>query len=228
MNRRLHRHMLLRVDPFCWSRVLARSPGVPAGSAAPWLQSWSARGWPVMVRRYLPAESTDVIPAAVSLPPQSRGSGFALRVLEEEIAATVPALALAAAEGAAPTSWLSTIRVLAAAGARCGSEPAVYGSLLWQWLTGLPYLTPRSDLDLCWPVDNEPQARSLTAELSRIAQDSPMRIDGELLLPDGAAVAWREYARCALSADDQELLVKTMHTVSARTCRSLFARAVAA
>lgn len=217
---RLRRHALLRVDPRCWSGVLER-----AGAQAI-LAQWAQHGWPLIVRRYLPEETHDVIPVAAPLPPllpSARRPGLALQLLDGEVRELIDAVALPAAMAAAPAAWRPVMRALTSLGGDCGSTPMLYGSLLWQLLTGMPYVTVRSDLDLHWRVDSVPQAQSLIAGLARIERTSPMRLDGELLLPDGGSIAWREYADAP--AGGAELLVKTLHGVSSRPRESLFGQA---
>jgi len=53
--------------------------------------------------------------------------------------------------------------------------------------------------------------------LLRLDAEGPVRLDGELELPDGAAVNWRELAQ-----NGNQLLVKTMNGVEVRTRASLF------
>jgi phosphoribosyl-dephospho-CoA transferase len=57
--------------------------------------------------------------------------------------------------------------------------------------------------------------------LFRLDADASVRLDGELELPDGAAVNWRELARSGANLRD-ELLVKTMDGVEIRTRAALF------
>ena len=51
--------------------------------------------------------------------------------------------------------------------------------------------------------------------------EGPVRLDGELELPCGAEVNWRELAQSCADAGD-ELLVKTMEGVEVRTRAALF------
>jgi len=97
----------------------------------------------------------------------------------------------------------------------------VFGALLWQHATGLPYLTSRSDLDLIWSISDERTAALLVEGLLRLDADGPVRLDGELELPDGAAVNWRELAQRGADSGD-EPLVKTMDGVEVRTRAALF------
>ena len=100
--------------------------------------------------------------------------------------------------------------------------PRVFGALLWEHTTGLPYLTARSDLDLLWSISDERSAALLVEGLRRLDADGPVRLDGELELPDGAAVNWRELAN-----QSGEVLVKTMDGVEVRAKTGLFCTPVA-
>ena len=92
-----------------------------------------------------------------------------------------------------------------------GVRPRVYGSYGWQLLSGMRYIHAASDLDLWMAVSTRAQADAVTALLQAFGCDG-LRIDGELLLPDGAAVAWREYAAWR-SGHTRRLLVKRLQGV---------------
>ena len=92
---------------------------------------------------------------------------------------------------------------------RASSAPS-----LWQALTGLPYLTPRSDLDLLIAAPDLDTARSLAHALSGI--DAPL--DAELEAPNGAAVHWRE-----LLHQNVPVLAKSLAGVALLPPRDLFA-----
>jgi phosphoribosyl-dephospho-CoA transferase len=133
----------------------------------------------------------------------------------------VPPVLLRDALPAAPTSWHPTLDALLELGAVGGITPRVFGALLWQHATGLPYLTARSDLDLLWPVSDERTAISLVEGLERLDADGPVRLDGELELSDGVAVNWREVAQ-SFANPCHELLTKSMDGVELRTRAQLF------
>jgi phosphoribosyl-dephospho-CoA transferase len=83
-------------------------------------------------------------------------------------------------------------------------------------LTGLNYVTDRSDLDLLLHVRRDTDIHRLTAELAGLEAAAPMRLDGELVRDDGAAVNWREF-----HAGARDVLVKTVGGVGLLD-RSLF------
>lgn len=82
--------------------------------------------------------------------------------------------------------------------------PRVFGAFCWQTLTGLAYVHETSDLDLLWEIDSAAQADVIVRLLDEWERRHRRRADGELRLPDGRALSWREYAGGAL-----RLLVKT-------------------
>jgi phosphoribosyl-dephospho-CoA transferase len=127
---------------------------------------------------------------------------------------------------AAPSAWQPVIAALLDLGEALGMTPRVFGALLWEHATGLSYLTAQSDLDLLWSISDERSAALLVEGLLRLDAGGPIRLDGELELPDGAAVNWRELAQSVANQGD-ELLVKTMDGVEVRTKAGLFRTPVA-
>jgi phosphoribosyl-dephospho-CoA transferase len=106
-------------------------------------------------------------------------------------------------------------------GEAVGITPRVFGALLWEHVTGLPYLTAQSDLDLLWSISDERTASLLVEGLLRLDGGGPVRLDGELELPDGAGLNWRELAQSVANLGD-EVLVKTMDGIEVRTKADLF------
>jgi phosphoribosyl-dephospho-CoA transferase len=94
---------------------------------------------------------------------------------------------LAEAAHAAPARWRDCIDACL----RLDPRTRVYGSLAWQHLTGLPYLSDTSDLDLLWQLPPASDVDALLAGIATIAREAPMRIDGEVVGAAGG-VQWRE------------------------------------
>lgn len=216
----MRRHDLLRVDPPAWQAMLDGHPGL---ADLPLVAGWAMRGWPVIVRRPVAGDAGRV-PAALPLPPDhgKRRVGFSLAP-GPGVAARPPVL-LRDAAPAAPPAWQPSIAGLLALGEEVGVAPRVFGALLWQHVTGLSYLTERSDLDLLWTVPGHAAADVLLAGLRRLDAQGLVRLDGELVLPDGSGVNWREMALCS-GRRHGEVLVKTMHGVMARNVTELFGMA---
>lgn len=216
--RRIRRHDLLRVAPDVWPTVL---DGHPDLAALPLVGDWAKRGWPVIVRRMTDGDDPASVPIGMPLPPDAGKLRIALSVAAAGIIDHAPPLALRIAKAAAPASWLPTITALIALGAEHGIAPQTFGSLLWQHQTGLIYLSATSDLDLLWPVPDGCDVRGLLETIAGAEHAAPMRIDGELLFPDGSAVHWRELRTAIREEKDGTVLVKTHEGVRLVSADSL-------
>lgn len=203
------RHELLEIAPHAWRRILHGAP-----SAGPLLvEGWAARGWPVIVRRRSETEYREFIPVGLPLP---RGSGvrrMSLLVAPRDVLRRSSPAPLETTAGTADQAWRKTIDSLVAIGAGAGVEPLTIGSLLWQHLTGLAYLTPESDLDVLWPVHPGVDVRSLVRDIAAVERDAPLRIDGEVVFPDGTAVNWRELREACRAAEPHLVMTKTIDGV---------------
>jgi phosphoribosyl-dephospho-CoA transferase len=91
------------------------------------------------------------------------------------------------------------------------TDPRVHGSYGWQRTTSLEYVTRQSDIDLHLSVSDAAIADRVARCLEEFCWDGP-RIDGELRLPGGGAVAWREWLRWR-RGNTAEVLVKRLHSV---------------
>jgi phosphoribosyl-dephospho-CoA transferase len=212
------RHELVRIAPEAWASAVASVIDPPS-----LLLRWASAEWPAIVRRPSPGERSGMVPIGVPLPPQNGKRRFALTLPERAILTRSSPPSLNAVAGAAHVGWEPTISALLALGETHGVEPSAFGSLLWQYLTGLPYLSPNSDIDTLWSVGVGVDIYALLGSIAAVAQTAPMRIDGEVLFRDGSAVNWRELhdALCRNAAAD--LLVKSMDGVRLLSVSQLLA-----
>jgi phosphoribosyl-dephospho-CoA transferase len=214
----LRRHDLLRADPAAWDAMLRCHPGV---ADLPLVADWARLDRPVIVRRRMVGDFAASVPTALPLPPCHGKRRLAFSFTSGEAVTALPPVLLRDAARTAPTEWQEVVAALLALGDAIKVTPRVFGALLWQHTTGLPYLRAQSDLDLLWLISDERTALSLVERLLRLDAASPVRLDGELELPDGAGVNWRELAQSRADPGD-ELLVKTMDGVEVRTRAALF------
>jgi phosphoribosyl-dephospho-CoA transferase len=214
----LRRHDLLRADPGSWDAMLRCHPGV---ADLPLVADWARLDRPVIVRRRMVGDLADSVPAGLPLPPCHGKRRLAFSFSSDAAITALPPVLLREAARTTPTEWRPVVAALLDLGDSIQIAPRVFGALLWQHATGLPYLSVRSDLDLIWSISDERTALSLVERLLRLDAESPVRIDGELELPDGAGVNWRELAQSRADSRD-ELLVKTMDGVEMRTSSTLF------
>lgn len=195
----MQRHDLVFVSRASWKAALATRGEL---ADEPLVAQWVDRGWPLIGRRPLPGEGEGV-PLGLPLPPTAGKRRLSFLMPPSAIRATMPPPFLRVAGRAAPCRWWGTIDRLDVLAVQHGVEARVFGSLAWHALTGLPYVTRESDLDLLLQVHRDTDLLSLIEELAAIDRLAPMRIDGELVREDGVAVNWRE-----LHDDAPQVLVK--------------------
>ena len=212
------RHDLLRVEPHTWPQVLE---SLPQFTEIPCIAQWPALGRPLIVRRRAPGDDPGMIPVAFPLPPACGKLRLSAQIAPEDVHERVPPQTLRTLHEETPLSWQPTIAALLELAAQTGVEPRVFGSLLWQRLTGLSYLSAASDLDLLWPAADADSASRIVSRLAVIEQTGPVRVDGEILLPDGSGVQWREW-----HGHPTGVLVKTPSGVELHDVRDLFPASV--
>ena len=208
------RHDLVFLAPERWRSLMVARHDL---GSDPTLETWVDRGWPLIARR---ADAADLegLYLGLPLPPSLGKRRIAVTMQLEDVLEARPPPLLDEARAVAPASWTETLALIAMLSASHAGPARVFGSLAWQWITQLPYLTVGSDLDLLMPC----AAADQVAALSAIAATAPMRIDAELVRPDGAAVNWRE-----LQAPSAVVLVKSMAGVATVT-RELFLEGLSA
>lgn len=187
----LRRHQLAHLSAIGWRRILERDWDAEAGAC---LRHWASRALPLVVtRQRLPRPALDE-PVALGLDVPARWGRrpLALQAVPADIVWLSEFPALAEVFSVLPRHDRPTLQVLVRSLQRHGVRAHVYGSAAWRHLTGLSYLHGRSDLDLWLAVDGAQQADAATDELAQC--NCNMRLDGELMFPDGSAVAWREWA----------------------------------
>ncbi|MBW6401324.1 malonate decarboxylase holo-[acyl-carrier-protein] synthase [Roseomonas sp. HJA6] len=201
------RHDLLLIASDAWRSALDRSPAM---AELPFVRGWVERGWPVILRRHAEAEDNDLVAVGLPLPPGAGRHRVGLLLPSEAILRVRRPPSLRAAAWVVDPGRRPTVPALLQFGERYGVEPAVVGSLLWHHVTGLPYLTPASDLDLLWPVRRLGDIHPLLRGIARLQRDTPFRIDGEVILPDGVAGNWRELWNADTASGDIDVLGKSL------------------
>lgn len=197
---------------------LARHDLVWLAAAAPWqahtpgaqarLRDWFAAGHPAIVARGDRHDDAQRLRLGVPLAPAEGKQRLSLSVERAAVTRWRAPLTLdeVCAQVQDVSAWRAPLNALQALATRHGLLPRVFGAFAWQALTGLPYLREGSDIDLLWRVPSPAQATALFADLAQWEQRHGQRADGEVLLPDGSAVSWRE-----LAGSSAQLLVKARH-----------------
>jgi phosphoribosyl-dephospho-CoA transferase len=218
------RHALLKIDPQAWPALLSGHPF----AYLPRVASWAERGWPVIVRRPSPEDDPARIAVGIPLPPAEGKLRIALGVPQESVIAQEPLPRLDRVRAVAPPAWHSAIAALIGLGERFGAPPSCYGSLCWELLTGLPYVTPASDLDVFWPAAAIRDVLALLEAIADTERSSGVRIDGEISLSGARAVNWRELHRALGKEGTAHVLVKTLERADLCPVDSLLAESAAA
>ena len=89
-----------------------------------------------------------------------------------------------------------------------GFTPYVFGSVAWEKVSGKPYRTDKSDLDLLCDVATLQDVRYVTEAFAAADLDLQFNIDGELRFPKDECVNWREVVAALAHHDELEVLIK--------------------
>ncbi|MFL6628857.1 MAG: malonate decarboxylase holo-[acyl-carrier-protein] synthase [Burkholderiaceae bacterium] len=204
----LRRQQLLRLTPEGWARVLA----APCEDAArECLALWAAHGWPLVVTRQ-PAPAGAAIAVGLPAPARFGRRRIALSVAPGDVMFLDEFPRAEAVTRLLPREEVAAWRALVAKLASNGCRARVHGGFGWQSITRLPYVHADSDLDLLLPVGAAAHADEIVRLLAGATWNGP-RLDGELLFPDGAAIAWREW-RDHRQGRASRVLVKRLHGVA--------------
>lgn len=198
------RHDLVFVSPAGWRAMLEARGDLATDSL---LARWPRMRWPTIRRRALPCEATGLA-LGLPLPPSAGKKRIAFLVDIDKVVSVTRPPSLRQARAYAPRNWWPALDRLDALALRHAVDVRVFGSLAWQSLTGLDYVTDRSDLDVLFEFRRETEIDRFVADVAAIETGAPMRLDGELMGADGAAVNWREFHGGA-----SELLVKSIERV---------------
>lgn len=206
------------IRPECRAAVAAQ---VTDGEMHAQVAAWLAADRPLVVARQPCGEVlSDTIATGLALPPAQGKRRIALSVAANDIVRYTPPLRLADAIAHASDAWQLALAELDAAAIHIDLELRVFGSLAWQALSGIQYLTPQSDIDLLWQPLSNTQLQQGIALLARWEQSSGLRADGEVLFGGSSAVSWREWATLK-SGSDQRVLVKRASSAELVAAREL-------
>lgn len=175
-----------------WHRSLAAPLARQDIEAA---EGWISAERPLVVGRRQPGDSEDSLRLGLALPGKRR---IGVQVRGSAVLTHRAPPSLTEVPSAAPACWHAILAELAVELERLGEEARVFGSLAWQYFARSPeleYVTADSDIDLLFRPTSWDSLLRLAGALQDFQQRHPVpRLDGEILLPDDDAVAWREVA----------------------------------
>ncbi|MBC7514180.1 MAG: malonate decarboxylase holo-[acyl-carrier-protein] synthase [Herminiimonas sp.] len=221
-----HRHSLVWLTVPGWEQVQAGAAAETV-SIREALSRWRAADWPLVVRRRPPAMAATDLALGIALPPQA-GSGIKPRIATivnllhvRRVDAPLP---LAAVLKVVPAHWRAALLAMHLESLDALPALRVYGSLAWQTITGMGYLTSTSDIDLLVAPATRGELGACLDCLRRYASILPL--DGEIVFPSGAAVAWKEWdavTRGEMPDAGARVLSKYADTVVLVDCSELLA-----
>lgn len=191
---RRHHWVWLRRD---WALHLQEPVPADADNA---ITGWVGRDRPFVVARRRPDDRRDCFRLGLSTLRKDR---IALQIDHAAIVRHEPPPKIEDCLAVAPPSWKPVLRAVMAAAGETGTDAALFGSLAWQYWSDEAYVHADSDIDLLLSPPHWLAVERLLARLT-VHDGTLPRLDGELLLPNGTAVAWREWQGSAAS-----VLVKT-------------------
>jgi phosphoribosyl-dephospho-CoA transferase len=166
--------------------------------------AWIALGRPLVMARQPVGPGVQL---GLTLPLRLGRQRLAIQVVREDIAAVLPPVRIQRCLERLPGPSATAMADLATAVAGCGAAIGIFGSLAWEVLTGEDYRNAESDIDIICDVTTSAQLKAVMAALGEAAGHLYCRLDGEVRMPDGLAVSWRELAGLS-TKPDARLLVK--------------------
>jgi phosphoribosyl-dephospho-CoA transferase len=203
-----HRHewVFLSDD---WRRKIATPLSAEDEEA---LARWTAAGRPLVVARGREGDAPDLLRLGLALPGKRR-AGLALAA--ETVARGRRPLLFREVVEIGAALWPEAMRELATMIAEVAPDTRVFGSLAWQFFAADPaliYVRRDSDIDLLLAGVPLGELAGMIALLQECEGRWPApRLDGEIALPGGEFVSWREFA-----ARPNRILVKGARRVSLR------------
>ena len=187
---------------------LMRPPGAETDDDRQRAADWQRAGRPFVVARR--GDEAEVLRLGFCTVdprhPQLRPRRIAVRAAPADVVAIdrPPSLADIVAATADHPRHDALARLAAAARAE-GIDVRVYGSWMWQALTGEPHVHALSDLDVLVDVVDRAAADRVAAFLATQEAATGLTLDGELHLAGVGDLSWREWR-----GDASEVLVKTL------------------
>lgn len=179
---------------------------------------WAQAGRPFIGRAAQPGDGAGRLPLGLALPPQPRKRRLSFTVAPGTVRLVSAPPTLGDALAHLPPRLREPAALLESRAFALGLPVYVFGSAFWQQASRLVYLTEHSDLDLLACPLNAATARAWLQALAEVQADNAARLDGEIQLPSGEGVAWRE-----LAAAPAQLLLKSDHGPALRDLAAVWA-----
>lgn len=202
----------LRRHSLVW---LSQAPQPALAGESSVVDKWHADGNPFVVCRQ--RGQGDLLALGFCLPapgqrPRRIGvnsrSGEIVRLARPPSLGEIAAILRSRASAAEQLAAAGKFTILSDAAAKAGLDPRVFGSWMWQALTGGSHVNESSDLDVLIDVSTASDAGRAADFLQGAAADYPFVVDGELSISGLGEVHWREYLN-----GEPDVLVKSIDAV---------------
>ncbi|PFH04544.1 phosphoribosyl-dephospho-CoA transferase [Collimonas sp. PA-H2] len=219
----LTRHNLVWLSADGWQRAAQ----TVAADCRATLERWRQEDWPLVLRRREADTPEHELCLGLALPPDGNGDKLRipLRAQLADVERIEEPLTLRQALAHMPAGWSGPLRAFAGDCLHSGIALRLYGSWAWQVLTRQNYVTAASDIDLLFAPRSTLEFSRGMALLAQHAARLPL--DGEVIFPDGRAVAWKECWQAMQAGAEggivARVLVKTAVSVQLSTLASLIA-----
>lgn len=161
-------------------------------------------GRPVIGRSVLPHDRPDRLPLGLACIEAGQRLRLSFSVPMHTAVRIEEPLPLVEVVPGLPAAMRGTALHLVQFAGDIGMPLRVFGSAFWEHTSGDAYLHDHSDLDLLAQPTTADDAKRWLDFLELAQSTSAVRIDGEIELPTGEAVAWRELAMAG-----EKILVKS-------------------
>lgn len=184
--------------------------------AVAYARSWLGAGRPLVVARQHAGD--DEIALGLALPRSFATRRLACIARRADILRHRNPLTVEEAAPALSAEDAAALSRFAAAVAGHALSLGVYGSTAWDCIAGGGYRHEASDVDLVVEVASSAGLSACLAAFADATRDFRSRIDGEVRVPGGRAIAWRELAdACAagpavvLAKGERDVAIVALH-----------------
>lgn len=220
----LHRHDLVWLDPD------TNMTGYVADiELVDVVSNWIQQSWPLVVARQTndTTQKPGLIQLGITLPSAPARTRVSVCVPHAVLISYARPLLLKYAITSAPQEWSGQLSAVDKICTANSVKARVYGSLSMQAFTKQNYLDSASDVDVLFECSKATQLHKFLYELQALAEQTP-HLDGEILAPNGWAVAWSEVAAALNTNTSVKLLAKSYSETRLLSLDQLFEQQLSA
>jgi len=190
-----HRHSFVWVDKDC--DQLDKVVGESSSDSLEIFGNWVAQGRPLIIRRPCLSQDERFLCVGLALPPSPVKRRLAYRIPVSTISRIDEPPYWNLCNAKADFGTNNSIVAIQQTTDNLRLPLRAFGSYAWEHLTGLPYTTSSSDVDLLICIEDQQGWRHFNASMREIGR-ADRRIDLEIMMNRNASFNWREYEATGL------------------------------